>query len=291
MTGKELKKLVKNGGIKADVLAEKSGIPKFSMYNLYKREDVEQHYLDKLEKAGLNLSNVGKMVETKKQPPKQEPEENEDFIISEITERFIETVDVLLKNGTLKNQTDLSAKLNHNHTSINQVLTRNRNVPTSVIIKFCKLFNVSREYLFEDRLPMFHSSSRLPLYDLEATASNVQIFTQDTAEYVKEYIDIPGFKDCNGYISVWGDSMYPAFCAGEIIAVKYIKDKTVIPYGEAFVIVTDEQRMLKYIHPSKVKLNWLMVSKNSENFPAFEIPIDKVVHLYLVKGIITKKTM
>lgn len=242
-------------------------------------------------KDGEKPMFTGEPKETKKQTSKDETEESEDFIINEITERFKEVYESLVTRGELKNQVEFSEKLPYNHSSINNILTGKRNVPASVVLKLCKKFSVSKEFMFEGRLPMFYSSSRLPLYDLEATATNIQIFTADNPEYVKEYIDIPGFKDCNGYISVWGNSMYPDYCAGEIIAVKYIKDKSVIPYGEAFVIVTTEQRMLKYIHPGTNKENWLMVSKNKESFPQFEIEIKKVLHLYLVKGIITKKSM
>lgn len=60
MTGKDLKKVVTNSGIKLLEIVEKSGIKQRTLYNLYEKEEIETHYLEKLSKAGLNLPNIAK---------------------------------------------------------------------------------------------------------------------------------------------------------------------------------------------------------------------------------------
>jgi hypothetical protein len=58
MTGKDLKKVVLNSGIKLSEIVEKSGIKQRTLYNLYEKEEIETHYLEKLSSAGLKLPNV-----------------------------------------------------------------------------------------------------------------------------------------------------------------------------------------------------------------------------------------
>lgn len=128
---------------------------------------------------------------------------------------------------------------------------------------------------------------RVPYYDIDATAGNVTLFEEGAQEYIKQYITVPAFNDCEMFINVSGNSMYPKYCSGEAIGLKKIEDYDVVPYGEAYLIVTKEQRLLKYIRKGRDKDHWLLTSENSE-FEPFEIPKKKVLHLYIVKGKITK---
>lgn len=132
------------------------------------------------------------------------------------------------------------------------------------------------------------SSSRpVPVYDVDATAGNVTIFNEDRTEYVKSYVSVPAFADCDMFITISGNSMYPKFCSGEMVALKKIEDLDVIAMGEAYIVVTKEQRLLKYIRKGSGKGMIKLCSEHPEYEP-FEIPIKKVLHLYIVKGKITK---
>lgn len=128
---------------------------------------------------------------------------------------------------------------------------------------------------------------RVPYYDIDATAGNVTIFNEDGTEYIKDYISVPAFQDCEMFINVSGNSMYPKYCSGELIALKRLKDFEVIAYNEAYLIVTDEQRLLKYIKKSKEKNMWTLKSEHPE-YEDFDIHIKKIRFLYIVKGKITK---
>src|SRR5690606_12340216 len=60
---------------------------------------------------------------------------------------------------------------------------------------------------------------RVPFFDVNLTqlqAGLPDIFSESTPEY---YVDYQPFNDCTAYLPVYGDSMYPRFVNGEIIAV------------------------------------------------------------------------
>lgn len=127
----------------------------------------------------------------------------------------------------------------------------------------------------------------VPVYDVDATAGNVTIFNEDRTEYIKSYVSVPAFADCDMFITISGNSMYPKFCAGEMVALKKIEDLDVIAMGEAYIVVTKEQRMLKYIRKAPDKAKLLLVSEHPDYDP-FEIDRRKILHLFIVKGKITK---
>lgn len=132
-----------------------------------------------------------------------------------------------------------------------------------------------------------NDAKQVPYYDLDATAGNVTIFSEDKVEYITQYLSVPAFSDCDMFINVSGNSMYPRYCSGELIALKKVLDYDIVPYNEAYLVVTKEQRLLKFIRKGSDKLHWKLCSQNDE-FEPFEVPIKKVLHLYIVKGKITK---
>jgi len=127
----------------------------------------------------------------------------------------------------------------------------------------------------------------VPYYDVDAHAGNVTIFAEDGKEYVAQYINVPAFSDCEMFIGVSGNSMYPKYCAGELVALKKITDWDVIPYNEPYLVVTKEQRLLKYIRKGKDKDHWTLASEHPDYGP-FDIAKKKVLYLYIVKGKISK---
>lgn len=59
----------------------------------------------------------------------------------------------------------------------------------------------------------------------------VQLFG-DMGEYEVGKIIIPRMPDCDGAISVTGDSMYPLLKSGDIVAYKEVQDIQNIHFGD-----------------------------------------------------------
>src|SRR5690606_27153680 len=60
-------------------------------------------------------------------------------------------------------------------------------------------------------------------------------------EQPEYYIDFKPFNDCTAYFPYRGDSMYPKYLHGDILAVKEVQNYDMLLWGEAYLIVTDEQ--------------------------------------------------
>lgn len=132
-------------------------------------------------------------------------------------------------------------------------------------------------------------------YDIDATATPMEIFN-DQSVIPSAQLDLPGFVGCDFAINVAGSSMYPSIENGSMILCKKVTDKTIIMYGEVYFVVTNDYRMVKRLRKSPKK-GYVVCSSDNHNghdhpdgktYADIEIPIDKIVHLYLVKGSIKR---
>lgn len=131
---------------------------------------------------------------------------------------------------------------------------------------------------------------KVPILDIRASAG-FGILQNGDEHKVNEYVSIPSLKGCVG-ITIYGDSMYPNYSAGDVVFVKPIPELDVIDYGRTYLIITKSDRLLKNLYPSKhdasnFRLNSFNEATNRQGdrlFPDYDIPKDSVLHLYKVIG-------
>lgn len=131
--------------------------------------------------------------------------------------------------------------------------------------------------------------SGVPYYDIRLSGPENNF--PEVAEPPGYYVDFKPFNDCTAYLPYYGDSMYPKYLNGDIIAVKQLTNLDVILWGEAYLVIANgEANNLKAVrllleHKNKAKVILRAVN------PAFkgDIVLDKssIVSLHLVKGKIT----
>lgn len=122
----------------------------------------------------------------------------------------------------------------------------------------------------------------------EMTFGRLQVF-QEPPEY---YVNYRPFNDCDAYLPIYGDSMYPKFSSGEIIIVKEIRNRDIIQWGEAYLVVTDEGAnnittvKLLFEHPHQD--NFILRSLNPEYKGDTIVHRDAIKRIFLVKGKVTR---
>jgi phage repressor protein C with HTH and peptisase S24 domain len=124
--------------------------------------------------------------------------------------------------------------------------------------------------------------------DVSASAGLENQLVND--ELKRVIINIPNFEKGIEFINVYGDSMYPKFCSGEIIGIKEV-EPCYINFGYAYVIIlNDGQVFLKYIRKGKDDDHWLLASENPK-YEAKEFHLSLLKRFFIIKGVITKTTM
>lgn len=91
-----------------------------------------------------------------------------------------------------------------------------------------------------------------PIYELSATASQMDNIGQ-LPEVPTFHVKIPGYEDCNFGMYVFGHSMYPTIETGSLVLCRKIHDKTVIMYGEIYLIRTKDYLMVKRLQKNEQK--------------------------------------
>lgn len=137
----------------------------------------------------------------------------------------------------------------------------------------------------------------IKILDIRVCAGQGIGFDGDENEIIG-YVNIPDFAGCYG-ITVYGDSMYDMYMSGDTIFVREIKDKHNIDNGQPYVIITQEDRLLKMIHIDYERKRTLLSSYNNvtnpdgkRKYPDMEIDIDNdVLHLYKVVGRLARTQM
>ncbi len=139
------------------------------------------------------------------------------------------------------------------------------------------------------------NNESVPYYDVnltEVSQGSTDIFNESPPEY---YVNFLPFNDCTAYLPVYGDSMYPRFVNGEIIAVKEISNPDIILWGEAYLIVTDERTncmvTVKLLHQHKDDRKIILRGCNPEYKGDTVIDKTSIVKLYIVKGKITRNQL
>ena len=133
-----------------------------------------------------------------------------------------------------------------------------------------------------------NTEKTIPYYpDINASAG--LSFLMNNGHNYSVPITIPNV-DAEAFINVFGDSMYPKFCSGEIIGIKTI-EKDFVMFGQAYVIqMTDGEAYIKYIKKGKDDKHWILASEN-ERYEPKEFNLSKIEKVFIIKAVITKTTL
>lgn len=103
-------------------------------------------------------------------------------------------------------------------------------------------------------------------------------------------INLPNWEKGIDFINVYGDSMYPKYCSGEIIGIKEV-ELQYLNFGYAYVVILkDGQVLLKFIKKGIDNDHIILESENKFYEPK-EYHLDQIKKVFIIKGVITKTTM
>ncbi len=123
------------------------------------------------------------------------------------------------------------------------------------------------------------------VYGLDVTAGNLARDRMFTDDLIIGSIDVPSINPDCSIVKVSGDSMKPIINNGDMIAIREIKNPDLIFWGQIYVVLLEDYRMVKYVrkheNPNRVILR-------SENVAYDDIEIEKrdICDLFIVENII-----
>lgn len=142
-----------------------------------------------------------------------------------------------------------------------------------------------------------------PEVNFNFSAGNINIFNDK--EFIKRYWYLPDCRDCEGVAQVSGTSMMPTYPPGCWVALKMVgvnlNEPNAIQFGNVFGIVIQDPITYEYHGYIKIlrryndeetsKRKWIARSINISEFDDFDIIIEQVRGLWIVKQHIVSDIM
>lgn len=146
--------------------------------------------------------------------------------------------------------------------------------------------------MFDEELSTMNDINRgVPFFNVNLSEISFESFStlHEPPEY---YVNYRPFNDCDAYLPIYGDSMYPKYASGEIIAIREIKNFEVIQWGEAYLLIADERAndisavKLLFEHPNEKKI---ILRSSNPNFKGDTVLSKEMIkRLFIVKGKVTR---
>lgn len=225
---------------------------------------------------------------------------NQGFTISEF-EKIIGASDGLLRRA-VKNKTDINAKwivaISENFPSLSMewlirsegsMLRDNIHEPNwenSVYNRALESGNSINNDLEALEKDLKSNQKQIPLVPLYAMAGKFP-GEKEIMDYECEHYSVPGMNGADFLIQVKGNSMYPTYNSGDVVACKRITNMqdSFFQWNRVYVLDTDQGPIMKRIKPGSDKEHISIVSDNPD-FEPFELHLSQIYHIALVLGCI-----
>lgn len=124
-----------------------------------------------------------------------------------------------------------------------------------------------------------------PVYDIDVTAGIAELSSMFTEDRIVGYLNVPALKTRHPLVHVSGNSMSPRINHGSYIQIRPVNDLQNIFWGNIYVVITDDYRMVKIIRrhqdPDKVILH-----SCNPDFDDMDLPLAAIRKLYLVETVL-----
>jgi phage repressor protein C with HTH and peptisase S24 domain len=84
-----------------------------------------------------------------------------------------------------------------------------------------------------------------------------------------------------------GDSMEPHIHDGDWIAVREVANLDVLFYGQVYLVITNEYRLLKYLRRDEDEKNYVILRSDNKEYDDIRLPKAEIRHLFIVENILS----
>lgn len=217
----------------------------------------------------------------------------------ETKDRLKKAYEYLRNNGKVHTQQNVADIMGVNKENVSRAFNGNERYLTLGFITrfnnaFGNIFNI--DWIIKEQGDMLISGNKVTVPQISYTKGvpyyNVDfiggfdIVLNDQTTNPEYLIDFRKYNEATCWCNVTGHSMEPEITHGDIIALKKIEDKSFLPLGEVYAIVTTNgMRTIKRLGPSNDPKCYTLVPTNkSPEYGIQELPKDMIEHIFQVLG-------
>lgn len=124
-----------------------------------------------------------------------------------------------------------------------------------------------------------------PVYDINVSAGSANLSREFTEDKIVGFCQLPGLNPEYPLVRVRGNSMSPRLSDGSWVSIRPVSETAPILWGQIYVVVLDDYRMIKYVRrhadPAKIILH-----SDNPDYDDIEVERTDVRDLYLVEMIL-----
>ena len=128
-----------------------------------------------------------------------------------------------------------------------------------------------------------------PVYDVDATCGDYSRPIVFTDENIIGHVNLPNVSANAAIIRANGDSMEPHINDGDWIAVREVFNFNEIFYGQVYLVITDENRLLKYLRRDKDEKNYVILRSENDRYDDMRLAKSSIRHLFIVENVLSLK--
>lgn len=213
-----------------------------------------------------------------------------------VLQRIIE----LIKEKNL-NQSQFASMINMEQRTVSNYLNGTRKLSFEFIESVIRTFELDANYLIsgEETIDSLHVQTKLydnskliPMIPFDAIAGlsvvdNAGVNLNECEKYL-----IPEFDDLGVefIVRVSGNSMYPKYSSGDLIACRKVTEILFFQWGQVYVIDSSQGVMVKRLFEDVNNSDVVIChSDNKEFYPRFSIPKSDIRSLSLVVGLLRRE--
>lgn len=127
-----------------------------------------------------------------------------------------------------------------------------------------------------------------PVYDIDATCGLLSRSFED--EKIIGYVNLPDIKKDSHIITACGDSMEPRIMNGDKIVLREIISWSYFYFGQIYLVLTEDYRMLKYVRKHKDE-NYIILKSENKSYDDIELKKSQILKLFVVENVLSIKNM
>lgn len=189
--------------------------------------------------------------------------------------------------GLSQNQFEITCGLPHS-----DIRSRKQGPTASYVAKIITKFpELNLNWLVSGKGPMLvgrqetKTTKQIPLLPFSAVAGWMTDNNKADTSIGTMVVEDFSARGADCAIRVEGDSMYPRYKNGDILAIKILKDPTFFQWGRVYVLNTTQGCVVKRLLPSADDDNIIIChSENSSGYPDYKIMKSDILGIAIVVG-------
>ena len=194
-------------------------------------------------------------------------------------------------------QDEIAKRFGVTKQAINSLLTGRKPFGKQNAIKWANEFGLNAAWLLTGEGEMIKGSTETvvevaehgtPVYDIDATCGDLSRPIVFTDEHIIGHVNLPNVSQNSIIIRANGDSMEPHIHDGDWIAVREVANLNVLYYGQVYLIITNEYRLLKYLRRDEDdEQHYIILRSDNPNYDDIRLPKADIKHLFIVENILS----